>query len=382
MNRPGVTPAATEKMPFMAHLQSILLIDDNPGDVRLVREFLQERALKPVQVHSADRLSAGMAMLADLQPDIVLLDLSLPDSHGLDTLLALRKQAPEMPIVVLSGNESDEMALRVMEAGADDYLPKQDVDGVVLLRTIRHALARHQAERRLHLAEERNRLKSQFMAHISHEFRTPLNAILGFSQLLEFDQTIKASASTLRKVNTLRAAGEHLLSMVDDILDLSHIEAGEIALVLKPQDIDTLINECVGLIAPQAEARALKIDFTPQGASGIVLADRTRLRQVLLNLLSNAIKFNREHGIIEISRRPNGNMVELAVRDTGQGLSARQQQGLFEAFNRLGAEMSNTQGVGIGLTIVRQLVEKMRGTIRVESVPGEGSTFVVALPAA
>lgn len=135
----------------------ILLIDDNPGDVRLIREYLQERHAGPLQIHTADRLSAGLKIMAAVNPDIVLLDLSLPDSHGLDTFLAFQQQAPNTPIVVFSGNENEDMALMAMQAGAEDYLPKQDVDSIVLLRTIRHALARRRAERALRVTEERYR---------------------------------------------------------------------------------------------------------------------------------------------------------------------------------------------------------------------------------
>ncbi len=138
-------------------IDKILLIEDNPGDVRLVREYLQERHATPLQVHTADRRSAGLSMMADLNPDIVLLDLSLPDSHGLATFLAFQQQAPDMPIVVFSSNDNEDMALMAMQAGAEDYLPKQHVDSIVLLRTIRHALARHRVERALRVSEERYR---------------------------------------------------------------------------------------------------------------------------------------------------------------------------------------------------------------------------------
>ena len=140
-----------------AAIDKILLIEDNPGDVRLVREYLRERYGGASQIHTADRLSSGLAMMAAVNPDIVLLDLSLPDSHGLDTFLAFQLQAPDTPIVVFSSNENEDMALMAMQAGAEDYLPKRHVDGIVLLRTIRHALARRRAERALRVSEERYR---------------------------------------------------------------------------------------------------------------------------------------------------------------------------------------------------------------------------------
>ena len=158
MSLGAASAAATTAGHGALSVDKILLVDDNPGDLRLVQEFLQERHAAPLQVHTADRLSAGLSMMAAINPDIILLDLSLPDSHGLDTFLAFRQHAPHTPIVVLSGNDNDDMALMAMRAGADDYLPKKHVDSVVLLRTIRHALARHRAERSLHISEERYRV--------------------------------------------------------------------------------------------------------------------------------------------------------------------------------------------------------------------------------
>jgi CheY-like chemotaxis protein len=217
---------------------------------------------------------------------------------------------------------------------------------------------------------------------MSHELRTPLNSILGFTQLLEYDRAVTGSEATLKKVRNIHTAGRHLLSMIDDILDLSRIEIGGLTLSLEALDLDALVRECLGMIGPQAEMRALRVSFAPIAGNNHVLADRTRLRQILANLLSNAVKYNRSGGTINVSRRRHGDMIELAIGDSGQGLSAEQLAKLFQPFNRLGAEMGSTEGTGIGLVIVRQLVEKMGGSISVQSTTGKGSTFIVALPAA
>jgi CheY-like chemotaxis protein/anti-sigma regulatory factor (Ser/Thr protein kinase) len=213
---------------------------------------------------------------------------------------------------------------------------------------------------------------------MSHELRTPMNAILGFAQLLDGDPATPERPR--RHVGEILRAGEHLLGLIDDLLDLARIEAGKHSVELQPVPVDDLVGECLRLVEPAARARRIVLNTGARAGDGTqVLADRGRLRQVLFNLLSNAIKYNRDAGLIEIACSADEGWVRVSVTDTGPGLSDEEQQRLFQDFERLGADRSGIKGAGIGLALSRRLVDMMQGEIGVSSQPGLGSTFWVRL---
>jgi CheY-like chemotaxis protein/anti-sigma regulatory factor (Ser/Thr protein kinase) len=238
----------------------------------------------------------------------------------------------------------------------------------------RSALAFQQAE----LAERESRAKSQFLSRMSHELRTPLNAVLGFTQLLQLEAQASSSEAQFGKLDHIRAAGEHLLALIDDVLELSSLESG--AQRLEPQAVT--IATAVTLALPMVQALAAKhqVELRLGALDGTALADPTRLRQVLLNLLTNAIKYNRPHGQVVVESTVVGEHVELRVHDTGRGMQPEQLAHLFEPFNRLGADGFGIEGTGIGLTIARALVQGMDGSITATSEPGRGTVFEVTLP--
>ena len=231
------------------------------------------------------------------------------------------------------------------------------------------------------IAEREIQAKSQFLSRMSHELRTPLNAVLGFTQLLQVEARRSAHPGQLAKLDHIRAAGDHLLSLINDVLDLSGLESGELKLSLQAVDLPALIRQSLPLVESLATQQAVTIEAG--GLAGVVNADPTRLRQVLINLLTNAIKYNRRGGSVLVQASAvDAATVVLTIRDTGRGLTAAQLGKLFEPFNRFGAESEGIEGTGIGLTIVRALVRGMGGTIEVASAPGAGTTFDVSLPAA
>jgi len=228
-------------------------------------------------------------------------------------------------------------------------------------------------------AEKANLAKSDFLSNMSHELRSPLNAILGFAQLMESDPTPQ-SATQKESTGQILQAGWYLLDLINEILDLALIESGKLMLSLEPMALDEVMLECQTMMDLQAQKFGIKLSFSPLAEPCFVRADRTRVKQILLNLLSNAIKYNRAGGtvVVECSLQ-SAERVRISVRDTGAGLSAEKLAQLFQPFNRLGQQAGGEEGTGIGLVMTKRLTELMGGVIGVESTPGAGSVFWVDL---
>jgi signal transduction histidine kinase/ActR/RegA family two-component response regulator len=228
-------------------------------------------------------------------------------------------------------------------------------------------------------AEEANRYKNQFISRMSHELRTPLNAVIGFGQLLQLDELTDLQRDS---VEHILKGGQHLLMLINEVLEIARIESGDLALSSEPVLVSDVLNDVLGLIRPLATPRAIHlIGGRDAACSEYVLADRQRLQQVLLNLLSNAVKYNRLGGTVAVSCEPSSpTRLRIKVSDTGNGIPQEQLGRLFTPFERLGAERSEIEGTGIGLSLSRQLAEAMGGFLGVETIVGEGSTFWVELP--
>ncbi|KGP72741.1 ATP-binding protein [Pontibacillus yanchengensis] len=229
-------------------------------------------------------------------------------------------------------------------------------------------------------AERASAAKSDFLSSMSHELRTPMNAILGFAQLLEFDADESLTESQLENVEEIIKAGNHLLTLINEILDLAKIESGKLTVSIEPVEIAPVVEEVMSITQPLADRREITLDQSIEPyESTYVYADRTRLKQVLLNLLSNAVKYNEDRGKIRFSCYTQNDHMQFIVEDSGFGIEEEEIQHIFEPFTRV-KEDSPIEGTGIGLTLTKQLVAMMNGTISVKSQVGKGSTFWVELP--
>lgn len=375
----------------------LLLVEDNPGDARLVRELLAELESPPLELVRVERLAEAEEAMKDAAFDAILLDLSLPDADGLESVARAQEFAPATPVVVLTGRDDAELSLEAVRAGAQDYLVKGEVPGPALLRFVRYAIERKRAdeERRRLLAREREareeaeaayerartatRQRDEVLGMVTHDLRSPLTGIvLGATAALRRGAM---DEETGRLVRAMQREAERMSRLLQDLLDVASIEAGRFAVRSRPCEVDDLIREATELFVSAADERGLtlEVEFSPELPP--IHADRDRISQVLANLLSNATRFTPEGGRITVWAEEDGPAIRFSVRDTGPGIPEEEREHLFHRFWQPSRSRPGS-GTGLGLAIARGIVEAHGGRIWVESEEGAGSTFHFSVPTA
>ncbi len=254
---------------------------------------------------------------------------------------------------------------------------------VGVMEDITEHLRLEASERALERAEASSRTKSEFVSRMSHELRTPLNAMIGFAQLLGLDREPGLVPHQREWTQQIQRAGWHLLEMINETLDLARIESGAVQLALKPVALAPLVGAAQAMVSSAAQQRGVQMAELVAPATPAVMADATRLKQIMTNLLSNAVKYNRRGGVVQVTARPAGaGWVDIEVSDSGLGMTPAQLEALFQPYNRLGREASGIEGTGIGLVISKRLAELMGGTLEARSIAGQGSIFTLTLQAA
>ena len=363
---------------------NVLLIEDNPGDVVLLRALLEEVEGTPFSIIHAGCLSDGLRRLEEGGIDVVLQDLSLPDGTGLEIVRTLRRQETKVPIVVLTGLDDQGIALQAVQEGAQDYLVKGSVDGHGLARCIRYAIERERLRADLEVARDEAlaaaRLKSEFLANISHELRTPLTAILGFSSLMRRNHQGNCDPRDLRHLERIHKNGQHLLTMINDLLDLAKMEVGKVSITVEPVSPAAALDQAIDTLMPLAKDRNIDLAATTPRDLPILQSDPVRLHQILLNLGGNAIKFTPE-GRVTLEAARIGDRITFAVRDTGIGIPEQALAIIFDEFRQADGSITRESGTAVlGLSVSRHLARLLGGDIDVASRVGEGSTFTLWLP--
>ena len=351
----------------------VLLVEDNPGDARLAEEMLAEAGPGRFAVETAERLSDAIEQLGSNPFDVVLLDLSLPDAQGLDSVERMQVCFPRIPVVVLSGLNNDEVALEAVQKGAQDYLAKGEGSSM-MARAIRYAIERKREQWLLleekEKAELATRARSEFLATMSHELRTPLNAIIGFSEAIVDELLGPFEHPTYKQyIEDIHASGMHLLEIINDILDLAKIDAGTATLHEEKVAIPEVVKASLRMVEQRAADGGITATSEIDDGLPLLWADTRLLRQILVNLLSNSVKFTPSGGNVAVKAFVDDRQaVKLVVTDTGIGIAAEDIPKAMTLFGQVDGSLSRKySGTGLGLPLVKRLVELHGGTMHLES---------------
>ncbi|HEY9601739.1 MAG TPA: hybrid sensor histidine kinase/response regulator [Allocoleopsis sp.] len=366
----------------------LLIVEDNKADAYLLMEMLEQVDEQQWHIVQAKRLSTALEYLSQSNFSVILLDLSLPDSKGLDTVSRIQAAAQNIPIVVLTGTDDREIALKAVALGAQDYLVKGEIAQEMLVRSLRYAIERgrilkqlQESERRTLIALEKerelNQLKSKFVSMVSHEFRTPMTTIRLCADKLRGNNPQLDQERKDRYLELMQGSISDMLQLLDEVLLLARSEAGGLKYDPTTLNLEEFCRELTETL--QLSASNHKLIFTCQTGCPPVVMDAILLRHIFTNLLSNAIKYSREDSRIRFDLSCKDDIATFHIQDEGIGIPLKDQQRLFETFHRA-SNVGQIQGTGLGLSIVKRCVDLHQGQIQLESTEGIGTTVTVTLP--
>jgi signal transduction histidine kinase len=364
-----------------------LFVEDSAAYVRLLRYDLATVKNFPLEINVAERLDEALGKLHSENFDVVVLDLNLPDSTGFSTFTRVQSEFPQLPIVVLTGNEDEANGVEAIRLGVQDYLAKSGTDGKLVARAIMYAIERKHMEERISTAmnaldesnaklQELNRLKSEFVAMVSHELRTPLTSIIGFSRTL---RTVPLTDEQhARYLEIIESEGRRLSGIIDEYLDNAKIELGEFTLNPAPVKLQSMVDKVIDkykVFKENVFYNGVPADLPP------VFVDEQRVMQVLENLVDNAIKYGNPGSRIVLSAQEKPTLVYISVSNEGPSIEKEALRRIFEkGFRVRNEDTRKKSGSGLGLYIAKSIVLAHDGEIWAESEPGKGTTFNFSLP--
>ena len=374
----------------------VLLIEDNLAEARLLKEILKGNEKKEFHLVNVSRLSEAISLLKQTNFDVILLDLTLPDSQGLESLAPLLITAPKLPIVVLTNTNDDNLALAALRQGAQDYLIKREVSLEILTRSLCYAIERKQMEEalresnealkmsviertnQLEKAQELNQLKTEFVSILSHDSRNPLNKILLSAGLLEESRDRLTKDQQVSYFRMIRSAIKDMDQLLTEVLLIGRADSGRLYCQFDPVDLLDYCQKLVESFMVKPEKQSAII-FQIEGSLERGLWDVNLIKHILTNLLGNALKYSPQGNPVEFKIIVESEQVVFKIIDRGIGIPSQDQEHLFKPFYR-GSNVDNIQGTGLGLAIVGRCVEAHKGQIHLESEEGKGTKITVILP--
>ena len=362
----------------------VLLIEDNPGDADLIRLRLVE-GKAAVSVNCVDRLADGLDSLAKQPPSVVLLDLNLPDSQGAETFRKVLAKAPDVPVVILSGQDDEGLAQKALHQGVQDYLVKGDITRSELDRAMRHAVERQALLRSLEISRKQQlEFKNQFLSHVSHELRTPLTCIHQYVTILLDGLAGAVTSEQHEHLQTILRSVNQLGAMVRDLLEATRAESGKLRIERRCVSVEDLVRLAIGMMQATAGGKGVGLEAGVESSIPFVHGDPDRILEVLINLVDNGVKFTPSGGSITVQAcrvAADPDFVCLTVSDTGCGIKPEARALIFERLYQDPDTIDNSRkGLGLGLFIAKEIVALHGGRIWVASEPGSGSTFSFTLP--